>query len=74
MDGRREKTCLKPFELDIQCSWCLDLNRLVEKERKFQSCFKIENGYLNFSDDVTEVDRTVLREKAFQNYNLQKHI
>lgn len=68
-EGR--KTCLKPFKLDMQCSWCLDLDRLVEKEREFQLYFKIENGYLNFSDNVTEEERKVLREKAFQNYNPQ---
>lgn len=67
--GEGRKTCLKPFKLDMQCSWCLDLDRLVEKEREFQLYFKIENGYLNFSDNVTEEERKVLREKAFQNYN-----
>ncbi|MDE6759163.1 MAG: hypothetical protein K2J90_00620 [Lachnospiraceae bacterium] len=69
-----KKTCLKPLKLDMQCSWCLDLNQLVEKEREFQLYFKIENGYLNFSDHVTEVEREALREKAFQNYNPPKHV
>ncbi len=65
-----KKTCLKPFKLK-QCPWCLDLCRLVEKEREFQLYFNIENGYFNFSDNVTEVERKILRKKAFQNFNPQ---
>lgn len=70
-DGR--KTCLKPLLLDIQYPWCRGLYTLVEREPLFQNNFSIKNGRFDFSALVSEQDRIIIREKAYENYNPKKH-
>ena len=68
-----EKTCLKPLKMNMQYPWCIDLYTLVEKEKLFHENFSIKNSNFDFSEFISEEYKTVLREKAYQNYNPQKH-
>lgn len=62
-------TCLKPMKVDIQYPWCAYLYRLVENEKSFHNWFSIQDGKFDFSDQISEQDRSAAREKAYQNYN-----
>lgn len=65
--------CFKPLEVDMQYPWCANLYKLVEEEKLFHDYFSIKDGKFDFSDAVSEEDKTIEREKAYQNYNPQKH-
>ena len=49
------------------------LKKLVEQEIMFQKYFKIEKGEFSFSDDITEHERKIIRQKAYENYTPQKN-
>ncbi|GFI04169.1 hypothetical protein IMSAGC005_03021 [Lachnospiraceae bacterium] len=66
--------CFKPLEVDTKYPWCVNLCKLVEKEKFFHDNFSIKNGKFDFSDTVSEEDKAIAREEVFQNYNPQKHI
>ena len=68
-----KKTCFKPLKMNMQYPWCIDLYTLVEKEKLFHENFSIKNNDFDFSEFISEEDKTVLREKAYKNYNPQKH-
>lgn len=68
--GKRNR--FKPLEIDMRYPWCANLYKLVENESLFQDCFFIKNSKFSFLDSVSEEDRRKAREKAYQNYNLQK--
>ena len=68
--GKRNR--FKPLEIDMRYPWCANLYKLVENESLFQDCFLIKNSKFGFLDSVSEEDRRKAREKAYQNYNLQK--
>ena len=65
--------CFEPLEVDVQYSWCANLHKLVEEEKLFHDYFSIKDGKFDFSDAVSEEDKAKEREKAYQNYNPQKH-
>ncbi|MDE7446248.1 MAG: hypothetical protein K2N15_11205, partial [Lachnospiraceae bacterium] len=69
-----KKICFKPLEVNMQYPWCANLYNLVEKEKLFHDYFSIKEGKFDFSDTVSEEDKAIAREKAYQNYNPQKHI
>lgn len=69
-----KEICFKPLEVNMQYPWCANLYNLVEKEKLFHDCFSIKEGKFDFSDTVSEEDKAIAREKAYQNYNPQKHI
>lgn len=68
-EGKR--TCLKPMEIDMQYPWCANLYKLVENEKNFRDYFSIKDGKFDFSDKVSEKDRSTAREKVYHNYNPQ---
>ena len=70
-EGKR--ISLKPLKINLQYAWCVDLKKLVEQEIMFQKYFKIEKGEFSFSDDITEHERKIIRQKAYENYTPQKH-
>lgn len=70
-EGR--KNCLKPLTVNIKYPWCANLYKLVEREKLFHDNFSIKDGKVDFSDTVSEEDRKMMREKAYQNYNPQRH-
>ncbi len=69
-----KKTCLKPLKINMQYSWCVLLEQLINKEKLFRDHFIIKSESLYFSDSVTEHEKEVAREKAYMNYNPQKNI
>lgn len=71
LQGKR--TCLKPLKLNMQYPWCVDLCRLVQKEKLFHDNFSISERKFNFSNLVTEHDKIMTREIAYKNYNPQRH-
>lgn len=71
-EGR--KTCLKPLDIDMRYPWCVDLGILVDNEKLFHDTFSIKDGKLDFSDEVSEEDRKMAREKVYQNHIPQKHV
>lgn len=71
-EGR--KTCLKSLDINIQYPWCADLSTLVNKEKLFHDSFSIKDGKFDFSDEVSEEDRKVAREKVYRNYIPTKHV
>ena len=54
--------------------WCANLYQLVENEKLFHDYFSIKEGKFDFADEVSEEEKIMAREKAYQNYNPQKHI
>lgn len=68
-----KKNCLKPLDVDIQYPWGANLQNLIEKEKSFYEYFSIKDDKFDFSDNVSEEERTVVREKVYKNYNPQKH-
>ena len=70
-EGR--KNCLKPLAVDVKYPWCANLYKLVDKEKLFRDNFSIKDGKFNFSDMVSEKEKKIAREKAYQNYNPQRH-
>lgn len=66
-----KKTCLKPLNINMHYPWCVDLCKLIEKEKVFYDNFSIKDGKLDFSDSVTEQEREIARELAYENYNPQ---
>lgn len=68
-----KKSCYKPLDVDIHHSWGTNLHRLIEKEKVFYEFFSIKDGKFDFLDTITEEERAIAREKAYQNYNPQKH-
>lgn len=71
-EGR--KTCLKPLDIDIRYPWCADLSILVDNEKLFHDTFSIKDGKFDFSDAVSEEERKMAREKAYQKHVPQKHV
>ena len=69
-----KKTRFKSLEVDIRYPWCANLYQLVENEKLFHDYFSIKEGEFDFSDEVSEEEKVMAREKAYQNYNPQKHI
>lgn len=69
-----KKTRFKSLEVDIRYPWCANLYQLVENEKLFHDYFSIKEGEFDFSDEVSEKEKVMAREKAYQNYNPQKHI
>lgn len=70
-EGKR--ISLKPLKINLQYAWCVDLKKLVEQEIMFQKYFKIEKGEFSFSDDITEHERKIIRQNAYENYTPQKN-
>lgn len=70
-EGR--KNSFKSLEIDMKYPWCVNLFKLVEKEKLFHEYFSIKDGKFDFADTVSEEDRIIAREKAYRNYNPQKH-
>lgn len=70
-EGR--KNCLKPLTVNIKYPWCANLYKLVEREKLFHDNFSIKDGKFDFSNKVSEEEKKTAREKAFQNYNPQRH-
>lgn len=70
-EGR--KNCLKPLTVNIKYPWCANLYKLVEREKLFHDNFSIKDGKFDFSNKVSEEEKKMAREKAFQNYNPQRH-
>ncbi|MDE6950229.1 MAG: hypothetical protein K2P64_04845 [Lachnospiraceae bacterium] len=70
-EGR--KNCLKPLTVNIKYPWCANLYKLVEREKLFHDNFSIKDGKFDFSNNVSEEEKKMAREKAFQNYNPQRH-
>lgn len=68
-----KRNCFKSLEVDRRYPWCANLYRLVENEKLFQDCFLIMDSKFDFSDSVSEEDKRKAREKAYKNYNPQKH-
>ena len=71
-EGR--KNCLKPLEIDIRYPWCANLSTLVDNEKLFHDTFSIKDGKFDFLDMVSEEERKMAREKAYQNYIPSRHI
>ena len=69
-----KKTSFKSLEVNIRYPWCANLYQLVENEKLFHDYFSIKEGEFDFSDEVSEEEKVMAREKAYQNYNPQKHI
>lgn len=69
-----KKTRFKSLEVDIRYPWCANLYQLVENEKLFHDYFSIKEGEFDFSDEVSEEEKVMAREKDYQNYNPQKHI
>lgn len=65
-------THLKPLILNMQYPWCRDLCYLVENEKKFGDYFSIKLKEFNFCEHVTEKEREIARNKAYENYRPQK--
>lgn len=68
-----KKNCFKPLEVDVKYPWCINLYKLVEKEKLFYDYFSIKDGKFDFSETVSEEDKTIAREKVYENYSPQKH-
>lgn len=69
-----KKTSFKSLEVNIRYPWCANLYQLVENEKLFHDYFSIKEGKFDFADEVSEEEKIMAREKAYQNYNPQKHI
>lgn len=70
-EGKKKE--FKPLDVDIQYPWCVNLYRLVDKEKLFHEYFSIKDGKFDFSDKVSDADKNIAREKAYQYYNPQKN-
>ena len=68
------KTKHKPLDIDLKYPWCANLKMILEKEEDFGNHFAIKDGKFDFSNKVSEEEKKTSREKAFQNYNPQRHI
>ena len=69
-----KKTSFKSLEVNIRYPWCANLYQLVENEKLFHDYFSIKEGKFDFADEVSEEEKIMAREKAYQNYNPLKHI
>ncbi len=70
-EGRRNS--LKSLAVDKKYRWCMNLYELVAKEKLFHDNFSIRDGKFDFADMVTEREREIAREKAYQKYNPERH-
>lgn len=68
-----KKACFKSLEVDMQYPWCVNLYKLIKQEELFSKNFSIKEGKFDFSDVITEEEKAVARERAYRNYNPQKH-
>ncbi len=68
-----KKNCFKPLDVDIHHPWGTNLHKLIEKEKLFYEYFSIKDGKFDFSDEVSEEEKAIVREKVYQNYNPEKH-
>ena len=71
------------FNTDSLCEKCpnkLCENKCASQEKvslideKMIKYFSIKEGKFDFADEVSEEEKIMAREKAYQNYNPQKHI
>lgn len=68
-----KKNSLKPLEIDERYPWCMNLRTLIETEKNFNDYFVLKEGKIDFSLNIEDEERRKMREKAFNNYNPQKH-
>ena len=45
-----KKNCHKALEVDMQYPWCVNLCKIVEKEKLFHDYFSIKDGKFDFSN------------------------
>ena len=68
-----KKNCHKALEVNMQYPWCVNLCKIVEKEKLFHDYFSIKDGKFDFSNEVSDEDKKIAREKVYQNYNPKRH-
>lgn len=70
-DGRMEKTCHKPLQIDTKYPWCANLCMFMEKENFFQNNFLVADGKFDFTNSVSEMERMLARENSHTAFALQ---
>lgn len=68
------KTKHKPLEIDLKYPWCANLKMILEKEEDFGNLFAIKDGKFDFLDSISEEERMVAWEKAYNGFNDPIHM
>ncbi len=66
------KATNKPLELNENYPWYVELCKLVEFDL-FKNFFSVKDFKFDFSDTISQEEKSAIRTYVYENYNPQKH-
>ena len=71
--GEGKRDYHKPLRLNMEVTWCQCLVKLVMLDEFFGKTFLISNNELDFSAQITNENKILLRKKAFDKFKPVVH-